>query len=94
MSGTRLNSVAALLPLVFSVLAFAIVMANVLAGVAPQPDETTSAHLWQALMLLQLPLILVFAATADWRMASPVLLIGAQLLGIGIACTPVWLSGY
>ena len=94
MTRARLNRVSAIVPLIFSALAFAIVMANVLAGIAPQPDETTSAHLWQTLMLLQLPLILVFAATANWRTASPPLLIGAQLLGIATACTPVWLAGY
>ena len=59
MTRTRLNRVTAILPLVFSALAFAIVMANLLSGVGPQRDETASAHLWQALMLVQLPLILV-----------------------------------
>ena len=94
MTSARLNRVAAILPLTFSALAFAIVMTNVLSGVPPQPDETASAHLWQALIVLQLPLILVFAATANWRTASPALLIGAQFLGIAIACIPVWLAGY
>ena len=56
-------------------------------------DEAT-LRAFGSLIVLQLPLILVFAATANWRSASPALLIGAQFLGIAIACIPVWLAGY
>ena len=94
MTRTRLNRIAALLPLIFSALAFVIVMANIFARVTPQPDENTNAHLWQALMLAQLPLIFLFVITSNWRTRLPALLVGAQLLGIAIACAPVWLAGY
>ena len=90
----RLNRISAVVPLVLSGLAFIIVMANILAGVAPQADENASAHLWQLLMLAQLPLIMLFAVTANWRSRAAIVWIAAQLLGIAIACVPVWLAGY
>jgi hypothetical protein len=67
MTQARVSRIAAVLPLLCSALAFAVVMANILSGVRPEPDENASAHLWQLLMIAQLPLILLFAATADWR---------------------------
>ena len=94
MTTSRLNRVAAVLSLVFSLLAFAVVMANIITGVPPQPDENASAHIWQLLVMLQPPLILLFAVTADWRRWTPVGLIALQLFGIALACLPVWLAGY
>lgn len=94
MTRTQVNRVAGILPLVFSGLAFVVVIANVIAGVPPQPDEDASAHLWQLLMAAQLPLLLIFVVTADWRKRSTALLISAQLFAIGLACFPVWLAGY
>jgi hypothetical protein len=45
-------------------------------------------------MAAQLPLLLIFVVTADWRKRSTALLISAQLFAIGLACFPVWLAGY
>ena len=94
MTRATLNRAAGLAPLACSAVAFAIVMTNVLAGVPPQPDENASAHLWQVLMAVQLPLIAWFALTADWRRRSTVLLTALQVAGIAVACLPVWLAGY
>jgi hypothetical protein len=94
MTRTQVNRIAGILPLVFSALAFGIVVANVLARVPPAPDENASAHLWQLLMAAQVPLLLLFAVTADWRKRSTRFLIMAQLFAIGLACFPVWLAGY
>lgn len=94
MTTSRLNRVGAIVPLIFSALAFAIVMANVLAGVPPQSDENASAHMWQLLMAGQLPLIALFLLTADWRLRKPLLIAGLQLFGIAMAAFPVWLAGY
>lgn len=91
---TRVNRISAIVPLVLSTIAFALVMANILAGVPPKPDEDASAHLWQLLMAGQLPVILVYLISADWRSWSPALVFGAQLAGIALACIPVWLAGY
>jgi hypothetical protein len=90
----RLSQTTAILPLIFSALAFALVMANIVAGVPPQPDENASAHLWQVLMAGDVLLVVVFAATADWRSRQAPLVLGVQVLGIAIACLPVWLAGY
>ena len=94
MTRAQINRFTGLVALLLSLLAFAIVMANIFAGVPPQPDENASAHLWQLLMASQLPLILLFIATADWRSRASALLLGLQLLGIALACLPVWLAGY
>lgn len=91
---TRVRSIAAAVPVACSLLALALVTANVLAGVQPQPDEGTSAHIWQLLMAAQLPLIVMFVALADWGSRSSVLWLGAQVLGIVAATTPVILMGY
>lgn len=94
MSLVRFNRIASILPLIFSALAFALVMANGIAGVPPQPDEDATAHMWQLLIGLQLPLILLFVTTADWRKRLPAVFLGAQILALGLACLPVWLGGY
>ena len=94
MTQVRLNRFGAAVPLVCSALAFAIVMANILAGMPPQADENASAHLWQLLMAAQVPLIILFAVTANWRRWPAAIVLGAQLLGIALACVPVWRAGY
>ena len=94
MTAARINRLSFVIPLVFSALAFLLVMANIVAAVPPQPDENASAHIWQLLMVLQLPLIILFLITADWRSWSPPLLFAAQVGAMIIACAPVWLAGY
>lgn len=94
MTHARINRIAAIVPLMLSGAGFALVMANIIAGVPPQPDENASAHIWQLLMAAQLPLILFFVVSADWRRRQAPLILGAQLIGIAIACLPVWLAGY
>lgn len=94
MTRSRVNRLSLALPLLFSALAFAIVIANIIAGTPPQADENASAHIWQLLMAAQLPLVIVFIATGDWRTRMPALLVAAQLAAIALACLPVWLAGY
>ena len=95
MTQVRVNRISAWVPLICSALAFTIVMANILARVPPQPDENTSAHLWQLLMAGQLPFVAVFAATSDWRhWQRPAGLLALQLVAIAAAAVPVWIAGY
>lgn len=94
MSRAGISRVAAVLPLLFATLAFALAMANILAGVSPQQDENASAHMWQLLMSSQLPLIGLFVLTANWKRPATLLILATQILGIAIACAPVWLAGY
>lgn len=52
----------AFLPLVMSVAALGVICAHIAVhGTAPQADEGAAAHVWQLLMLGQLPLVLMFA---------------------------------
>jgi hypothetical protein len=94
MMHTRLNRFSLIAPLVLSTLAFMLVMANILAGVAPQPDENASAHIFQLLIVGQIPLMVLFLLSADWRTWWPPTLLAAQLAAICVAMLPVWLAGY
>ena len=94
MTQSGVNRVASIAPLIFSAVAFAIVMANIVARVPPQTDENASAHVWQLLMAGQLPIIVAFLATSDWRNRSTKLILAAQLAAFAAAAVPVWLAGY
>jgi hypothetical protein len=60
----------AFLPITMSLLAVAVIVTHIARfGTAPQPDEGTSAHLWQVLMGLQIPIIAFFALR--WLPKSP-----------------------
>lgn len=94
MTRAGVNRIGAVVPLFCSTLAFAIVIANIVAGVRPQPDENASAHLWQLLMAGQLPVVLLFLVTADWRSRTSWLVTGLQVFAMGMAAFPVWVAGY
>ncbi len=82
----------AFLPLVMSLAALAVVLGHVAVfGTAREADEGTAAHLWQILMVGQLPLVAYFSF--KWlpqapRSALPVL---ALQVGFGlVAAAPVY----
>ena len=83
----------ACLPMAMSLAALGLIVAHIVtAGVARQRDEGLAAHLWQLLIVAQLPVILYFAVT--WlprapRPASLVLVI--QLLAVLAAAAPVFI---
>ena len=85
----------AFLPLLMSVAAFAILAAHVLMfGPAHEADEGTSAHLFQLLMVGQVPVVAYFVLTSRRRAPHRVLLVlGAQLLAAAGAMAPVALLG-
>lgn len=59
-------------------------------GKGPPGDEGAAAHLWQLLVGLQVPLILVFLATANWRRPLGIFaILGLQVLGLLVAMAPV-----
>ena len=70
----RLNRALMVAPIACSILALAIVLGNVAAGVERQADEGGWAHLFQLLIAGQLPLVLLFLATADWSRTGRLLL--------------------
>jgi len=83
----------AFLPIAMSVGALVIVlMFLALHGPAPQPDEGAAAHLWQLLLTLQIPIVVLFAIR--WvprfpRQALPILAL--QVAAAFSAVAPVWL---
>jgi hypothetical protein len=85
----------AFIPLLMS-LAACLVLANhlLIFGTAREVDEGPSAHLFQLLMLGQVPVIAYFAI--KWLRLAPeraLLVLGAQLLSAAVALAPVALLG-
>jgi hypothetical protein len=61
-------------------------------GTARQPDEGTSAHLWQILMAAQIPIIAFF--TIRWLPQNPkstLSILALQAVAVGAALAPVYL---
>ena len=94
MTRFRVNRTSFIVPLVLSALAFTLVMTNILAGVRPSTDENASAHIFQLLIVIEVPFIAVFLGTSDWRTRRWSVLLAVQVVCVGIACLPVWLAGY
>ena len=80
------------LPIVMSLAALAIVLIHIARfGAAREPDEGTSAHLWQILMAGQLPIIAVFAI--KWLPQIPkaaLVVLAVQILAGIAAAAPVF----
>ena len=90
-----INRILMVLPILFSLLALALVLGNVAAGVPPQQDEGTSAHLFQLLIAAQLPLVLLFLATSDWmRPMRLFLALTVQALAVAAALGSLAWAGY
>jgi hypothetical protein len=89
MSRQKINRVSAIAPIVMSLLAFCIVLAVVATGwERRETDEGTAAHMFQLLIVLQVPFILGFMATANWQRfmeaARPMAFqVGALALALG-----------
>ncbi len=85
----------AYLPVTMSVAALLLVLVFLARyGVVHEADEGTTAHLWQLLMALQVPIVLWFAA--NWLPRAPKPAIGVLGLqaGAGLAAlAPVFLLG-
>jgi hypothetical protein len=92
MDPVLLKRPSAVIPLAMSVAALALVIGYaVMFGTARQADEGTAAHLWQLLMVGQLPVIAFFAI--KWLPTEPreVLLVLALQIGAALAAMfPVW----
>ena len=70
-------------------------LGNVAAGMPPQQDEGTSAHLFQLLIAAQLPLVLLFLATSDWTRPMRLLLaLAVQALALAAALGSLAWAGY
>jgi hypothetical protein len=83
MGRQEVNRFSGIAPIVMSLIAFAIAMAG-----TPQKDEGTGAHIFQLLIVAEVPLILLFIATAGrgrYLRAVPLFAVqvGALLLAFG-----------
>ena len=90
MPHVRINRIAARVPLVCSLAAFALVVTALVTGwESHDADEGAAAHLFQLLIMVQLPFIAAFALTADWRRFAPARVLALQAGALMLALAPV-----
>ena len=90
MTHHRLNRVAARVPLVCSLAAFTLVVTALVTGwETHDADEGAAAHLFQLLIVAQLPFIAAFLLTADWRRFAPLRMLALQAAALMLAFAPV-----
>lgn len=65
MNAQRINRVSGKIVIALSVIALLAVLSGYTQP--PQPDEGAAAHIFQFSIVLLVPMILLFLATADWR---------------------------
>ena len=96
MDRSTLRKPSAWIPVGMSAAALGVVLLQLAVhGSAPETDESAAAHIWQLLMVGQLPLIAWFAARwlrRSWNRTWPVL--AAQLAAAACALLPVALLGW
>lgn len=92
MNSELLKRPSAFIPVAMSLAALATVIGYAAAfGTAPQPDEGTAAHVWQLLMVGQIPIVAFFALR--WLPAAPRVAPMVLALQVGAALAamvPVW----
>jgi hypothetical protein len=93
MNFATLRRPSAWIPFAMSLAALGLVLSHIARyGVARQPDEGASAHLWQLLMALQLPVIAYFGIR--WLPRTPWqggVVLSLQLAAALAAAAPVFL---
>ncbi len=95
MTQMQIHRISLWIPLFCSACAALLVLVSIAQHVPPQPDEDTRAHLFQLLIVIQLPFVAAFAATADWaHWRRPATLLGVQAAAVAAALVPVWIAGY
>jgi hypothetical protein len=68
MEQTRINRLSGAAPIAMSIAGYMLVLAAVAAQWRPdQADEGAAAHLFWLLMVGQVPITLIYLATADWN---------------------------
>jgi uncharacterized membrane protein len=87
----KINRISAIAPLVMSALAFILVLIAVASGWdAGRTDEGSAAHIFHLLIALQLPFVVAFLLTADWKRVMRVAAtLSFQVAAIALAFGPV-----
>jgi hypothetical protein len=86
----------AFLPLAMSLIALALVLGQLaMFGAAPEGDEGTAAHLWQLLMVGQVPVLAFFAVKWLRRAPRQTLYVLAMQAGAALAAmAPVYILNW
>src|SRR5437588_8347218 len=82
----------AFLPVALSLVALTLVLGHVaLFGVVHETDEGTAAHLWQILMVVQVPIMAFFAIKyVPQKPKQALLVLALQIVALLTACAPVF----
>ena len=92
MNVSMMKQPSAFLPMAMSLAALALVLVHLaIFGVVREADEGTAAHLWQLLMVGQVPVVAYFALI--WLPRSPgkaLRVLALQLVAALAACAPVY----
>jgi len=95
-TSAMLRRPSAYLPLAMSSAAVLTILVHIARfGTARQADEGAAAHLWQLLMVAQLPVVAVFAI--QWVPRAPkqaLIVLALQLAALAAALAPVALLGW
>lgn len=91
MDRKRFNDLSGIVPIVMSAMAFGLLIVALATGWDKgDPDEGTPAHLFQLLIVAQVPFLLAFIATADWAEAGRVgRTLAIQAAALVLAFAPV-----
>jgi len=95
MDKARLNAVAGWAPVALSVIALTIIIVALVTGWEHGlKDEGSVAHLFQLALGLQVPLVALFLATANWRSRGRIFGMDVtQGAAAAAACAPVAILG-
>lgn len=87
----QINRISGFAPIVLSLLAFGVVIVAVITGWDKgSADEGSAAHIFQLLIVSEVPCMLLFIVTAEWKRVSRVAgLIGIQAVALVLALAPV-----
>jgi|ERR1700736_5105839 len=87
----NINRICGFVPVALSLAAFGLVMVAVRTGWGQVAgDEGAAAHIFQLLIVAEVPFVLVFAATADWtKLGRSAGLLAVQAAGLVLAFAPV-----
>ena len=93
----KIHNFSRVAPVIMSLLALALIVE----GLAQfglhhrEADEGWQAHLFQLLIVLQVPIVLLFVATANWRQLRRTLpALGLQAAALGAALGALYISGF
>jgi hypothetical protein len=91
MDRQKINRLCGIAPIVLSLLAFSVVIVAVLSGWDKgYKDEGSAAHIFQLLIVAEVPLILVFIATLERKRTVQFAgLVGLQAAALVLALAPV-----